>query len=424
MDINRSNFWQTLPTVLEAISLSEYVAIDLEMTGVSGHAVDTAPENTEITAYQLAAEAARTFQVLQFGMTCLSYDDEQNGYQSKTFTFHLTPEFAPPSTALAKLIDRKVVLSYRSFLFLKENNFSFEKAFSQGVPYLSRPESALASKLYLSQCGLPSAAGDQTLDTWLRKFQNDTRADISAWLETNPESGDSVLITSPEGPSKRLLPTHVLIIRRLIQAEFPGCFVVFKQGNLLAQVVKWNQEERQLWDGEYKERHEAVVKQTGKQPHTRFRYVVEALVGGSFAKEINAELLVDEHLQGAARRSRIARLHVDLRLYEGRIKQRRPVIVGHNPFLDLCFIQETFLRPLPDDVAAFRRDMGEFFPRVVDTKYLSSQLGFRTGRNLEQLYKLVGQGSVPITPMPGYDARDGSAHNAGFDSWMTAAVFM
>ena len=91
----------------------------------------------------------------------------------------------PPNTALAKLIDRKLVLSYRSFLFLKENNFSFEKAFAQGIPYLSRPEGALANKLYLSNCRHRNPAGAETRPTGL---YNDTRTKILTWLETNPQS--------------------------------------------------------------------------------------------------------------------------------------------------------------------------------------------------------------------------------------------
>jgi poly(A)-specific ribonuclease len=94
---------------------------------------------------------------------------------------------------LAKLIDRKLVLSYRSFLFLKENNFSFEKAFAQGIPYLSRPEGALANKLYLSNSRHRNAAGPETRPTG---FYNDTRSAISTWLGTNPLSVRAELIVS------------------------------------------------------------------------------------------------------------------------------------------------------------------------------------------------------------------------------------
>ena len=158
--------------------------------------------------------------------------------------------------------------------------------------------------------------------------------------------------------------------------------------------------------------------------HPGFRYVVEALVGGSFAKEIDPELLVDDGIPAADKTAEMAQVRSRLILYEDRIKKRRPVIIGHNAFLDLAFIHETFLHPLPADSVAFRKEIHRLLPRIIDTKYLASHLGFRVGKNLEQLYTLVGQALSPITPEPGFDAREGSAHNAGFDSWMTAAVFV
>jgi poly(A)-specific ribonuclease len=122
------------------------------------------------------------------------------------------------------------------------------------------------------------------------------------------------------------------------------------------------------------------------------------------------------------------------------------ILIGHNPLLDLCFLHEAFLHPLPSDVSAFRRNTHTSFPKIVDTKYLSSRLGFcwrtGTGKNpkrnrdrdpsLEELYlSLVNNSQDPslpgitITPEPGFDPRvSGAAHNAGFDSWMTAVVFV
>lgn len=190
MEINCYNSWQTLPTVIEAISRADCIFIDLEMTGVSGPSLYQVPQHTEVTAYQLAIDAARTFQILQVGLTCISHDYKQQGYSSRTFTFQLSPEFVHSSTALAKLIDRKIVLSYRSFLFQKENDFSFDHAFSQGVPYLSRCETSVARRLYLNPGRdlTVAAEGVPASDVWRRKFFSDTSDQISAWLEIYPKS--------------------------------------------------------------------------------------------------------------------------------------------------------------------------------------------------------------------------------------------
>jgi hypothetical protein len=86
---------------------------------------------------------------------------------------------------LANIIDRKLVLSYRSFLFLKENSFSFGKAFSKGVPYLSRAEGELARTLYLPK---RRRQGLRCVNVWSRKFYSNMATKVSAWLEANPRS--------------------------------------------------------------------------------------------------------------------------------------------------------------------------------------------------------------------------------------------
>ncbi|KAK3302373.1 ribonuclease H-like domain-containing protein [Chaetomium strumarium] len=375
----------------------------METTAISGRSSSKAVEHTETAAYYLAAEAAKTFQILQFGLTCLSYDRELNAYRAQTFTFYLTPEFTPPSAALAGLIDRKVVLSYQSFLLLKENNLLFGKAFSEGVPYLSRSEEELVNSLYLSNGRQKSAAyTGHALDTRTRQFYNDTRMrERTILADTEDTKGDSLLITNPEGPSKQLLPSHIWVIRRLVRTEFPSCFVILRRSNALAQVIKWDPEERASIPVDVLLSHQHTNK--GSSSNT------------------------------SASQAHATQLRSDLRLHESRIKTGpRPVLISHNPLLDLCFLVQTFLCPLPTEVTAFRRDLHAHFPRIVDTRHLSSQLGFRTGKNLEALYGLVGGqggGRLPIVPPePRFDARSsvGGAvpHDAGFGSWMTAVVFV
>ncbi len=79
MDINRFNFWHTLPAVLEALTASDYVAVDLEMTGISGGSPSETLEQSNPAPYHQALVAARTFQVLQIGLTCLCYNPDRDG---------------------------------------------------------------------------------------------------------------------------------------------------------------------------------------------------------------------------------------------------------------------------------------------------------------------------------------------------------
>jgi hypothetical protein len=77
-------------------------------------------------------------------------------YRSRTFTFHLTPEFVPPNPALSRVFDRQLVFSPESLQFLRNHNFEFGKTFAQGIPYLSRTEERMARNFYAPRVGNPS----------------------------------------------------------------------------------------------------------------------------------------------------------------------------------------------------------------------------------------------------------------------------
>lgn len=78
MDINASNFWQQLPVVLEAIADAHFVSIDLEMSGVRVKEKEKKgppPELTMTRIYRQARHAARTFEIIQVGLTCIRHED-------------------------------------------------------------------------------------------------------------------------------------------------------------------------------------------------------------------------------------------------------------------------------------------------------------------------------------------------------------
>jgi len=78
MDVHISNFWRELPNVIHTISASDFVAIDLEMSGVqagnSGPRRKPRPTSAQ-AIYDEAKEAAETFQIVQLGLSCVVYDE-------------------------------------------------------------------------------------------------------------------------------------------------------------------------------------------------------------------------------------------------------------------------------------------------------------------------------------------------------------
>ena len=74
-----ARFWSDLATILPEIAKSEYVAIDFEMTGIEPRCAPKLHKPTMDELYQRAKQATETFSVVQFGITCITFDDTDKG---------------------------------------------------------------------------------------------------------------------------------------------------------------------------------------------------------------------------------------------------------------------------------------------------------------------------------------------------------
>ena len=69
-------------------------------------------------------------------------------------------------------------------------------------------------------------------------------------------------------------------------------------------------------------------------------------------------------------------------------EEKKPILVGHNLFLDLIYIYKCFFGPLPDQLEVFRSIMSALFPLIIDTKYLADIINQNSPRyksSLEQI---------------------------------------
>lgn len=120
-----------------------------------------------------------------------------------SFTFNLTPMFLETSLAqrqLAKAVDRNISLSYRSLLFLKSHGFRFERAFNDGVCYLSRQEESGARGFLLqNNIGQGSARPNETefLDKEARGFYHASKKKIAHWLQRSEEVAHGIPSLAP-----------------------------------------------------------------------------------------------------------------------------------------------------------------------------------------------------------------------------------
>ncbi|KAI0199681.1 CAF1-domain-containing protein [Astrocystis sublimbata] len=142
MEVNATTFWAALPDIMGAMVDSRWVAIDVEMSGISTGGHLTPPGSTLQEAYQSVKEAAETYQILQIGFTFCKYNEITSKYETKTIECPITPLFppGPGHKALTHMLDRKFTTSALSYTFLSEHKLSVGKMLDSGTPYLSREE--------------------------------------------------------------------------------------------------------------------------------------------------------------------------------------------------------------------------------------------------------------------------------------------
>lgn len=151
-------------------------------------------------------------------------------------------------------------------------------------------------------------------------------------------------------------------------------------------------------------------------------------------------------------------------IFQAIINAKKPVL-GHNMFLDLALCFHHFIKPLPEDSDAFRRDLHEAIPFIMDSKTIASKhpdlngvtfkstaLGdiasillerFPADQKLPNIvipsaysrYKLptresilaqkdIVAGEAASTEVKHDEATDTAYHEAGFDALQTGAVFL
>jgi hypothetical protein len=168
MDITRETFWERLAEILLLIAHSDFIAIDMEITGIQVRY--SLPQGVTILTIdqvygriQTAASMFKLFRLASrvcFGLTVIVHVaadpfaklvvlSEAAGYKSFTFTIPISPIFAArgaEAIRLASITDRHHTIPYKSLIVLGGHAFDLEATLGHGVPYLTRDELRLVCK--------------------------------------------------------------------------------------------------------------------------------------------------------------------------------------------------------------------------------------------------------------------------------------
>ena len=127
-------------------------------------------------------------------------------------------------------------------------------------------------------------------------------------------------------------------------------------------------------------------------------------------------------------------------LYIDYLCKKKIPIIGHNIYYDMMFLYDKLIGDLPDNFYAFKQKIHEYFPKIYDTKYISTVLTKKYKKcniektNLDNVYKTIIKDKFDTYVDFFPDAPNGfclyndmerdKLHDAGYDSIITGRSFI
>ncbi|ORY05144.1 ribonuclease H-like domain-containing protein [Clohesyomyces aquaticus] len=424
MDVDNVSFPHHLLGILTAISESDFVSLDFELSGIASRARGgprTKFHKQSIQErYAEIKASAEKYTIIQVGITCAHFDYIKDCYVLRPYNIPISPLIDERLD-----IEREFAFQGGAVQFLLKNGFDMASPFTKGVQYLSREEAQRAKQMTYDRLEKKAQPEDLILKpeevdsiAFLRKV----RKAIAAWQVTREQSLD---ISSSVGEKlEPLVPTitnfEKRLVHQLVRAEFPDLVTISRQGYI--RIIHYNEErEAENIKKQKQWAKEKIVRQTG------FRWIVEALAKGDlhtfdpyfFTKDISGMVVAVELDSMKNKFNRAAT----------RLKDHQPVLVGHNMFTDLVNVYQCFIGPLPATLEEFNEELHKLFPKIVDTKYLATYGcgDINPSASLEEVAEELKTQPLPAITIHGnhskYTDRE-ALHEAGYDSLLTATIML
>jgi len=339
MDVDADNFEEGFAMLEEHLPRSAFVALDLEMTGITGPA-DTRVNGGDAPQVQYSKSRAvvtRPYNIVQVGI-CLFEERAPGQFTCRPFNFWVFPRpFSErdPDGKQVKVDDHFMGLSASSMAFLAGNGLDFNRWVGKGVSYTNaETEEALLRALpacFRDASGVAAgSAGDNGVAASKAANNRDKPeatkpADIDLVNDTMNKVADFAASESSEMKLPGMNTFLALIVRNKITEQHPG-LVVEKRAS--AANPNWTDRwVAKLDDSGRKERDEA----------TRQRFMT----------------------------------HIGFRRVWTLLKTHRRPAVFHNGFFDLLFMAAAFECYLPHALWEFKSLIHSHFPVLFDTKVLA-----------------------------------------------------
>ncbi|KXH59117.1 hypothetical protein CSAL01_05484 [Colletotrichum salicis] len=297
MEVSSENFWRQLPKILLSIAKSDFVAIDLEMTGITNKSSEDGLENpTNQQIYESAKKIASKFNIFEMGITCVQHESG-NSYKTESYSFTVSPHLhtqTRPDERFVKDLNRNLSVSYNTLKFLRSEGIRLEKIYDDCVPYLSRKEARLATrqKKRRQESFDVRNHGYNEHDEGLNFFCDYVYNAIVSWVYTPPwmieQRAPEINILLPNSDSKKRMSVYEQIVCRKARELVPQMRCrLWNHGTTVVISQRDYEEEAKRCESLEDDLEASLSKYTG------IRLIIEALVGGKFADLIDPGRIVE-----------------------------------------------------------------------------------------------------------------------------------
>ncbi|KAJ2754167.1 hypothetical protein IWQ56_006535, partial [Coemansia nantahalensis] len=183
MDVTRDNFAAALARFKAAIGGCDFVAMDMEMTGLyeSREHQPNARQDSQDERYAKLRRSVEAFTVVQVGICLFTWvaDGDAGYYEARPFTFNVFPGASAGSVSA----DVHFGCKSSAFDFLTRSSFDFNKWVYQGVRYLRADDAERIRRdrasVLSSRGRAPVAEGEQHGE-FVREFERTLAAFVAS----------------------------------------------------------------------------------------------------------------------------------------------------------------------------------------------------------------------------------------------------
>ena len=339
----------------------------------------------------------------------------------------------PLVTEAQKLgIERNVTFSSAATHFLQSHGFDFADCITNGVTYLSRPEVTQALVDYRRRLDDKNSttaqfvAGIAPHDHETIAFVRGAKKRIEGWISevaSNKTQERSVDISIDAGTHARY---HRKLVHDMLRTQFKdyrGYQPSFEATFMTIEKINVEKEEK-IAAGRKGVYEEALKNEIG------FRYIIETLATGGDITKIPTSMFIVSQDGANSCWLDAGKIERDLIDIQTKLEKKPRTIVGHNMFMDMAFVYQTFIGDLPESVVDFQSTIHALFPQVIDTKFIATSAGhagFQDSSSLSELHNKYKNKPTPIIEVPakfnGYANKE-KLHEAGYDSFLCAQAYV